>query len=207
MIVYYFIINRQAFETIFTIHDEPIQRQHFEGIIKNHWLSGSVICSYLKTIEMADSLIMSDGLVNHLLDKQTSKYLDKIDINGLNFIAGPYLINNNHWLAFIVDMIRYRFILLDPLHKISPIVDNAFKSWIKYYNSRSHSTSTSVDQTNLEWEIHHVDHPLQSDSYNCGVFVIHFINKYINNNAKIDFDNSSTSLACDRQLIASTIQI
>ena len=48
----------------------------------------------------------------NMLEK--SKYLDKIDINSLNYIAGPYLIDNNHWLAFIVYMIRSRVILLDP---------------------------------------------------------------------------------------------
>ena len=57
------------------------------------------------------TLIMSDCLVNQLIDHQKSKFLDKRDINDLFYIAGPYLINNNHWVAFIVDMIRYKIIL------------------------------------------------------------------------------------------------
>ena len=61
-----------------------------------------------------NTLIMRDGIVNYLIKCQKSKYLDKIDINSLNYIAGPYLIDNNHWLAFIVYMIRSRVILLDP---------------------------------------------------------------------------------------------
>ena len=29
-------------EIVYDIHDEPIQRRHFEAITKNEWLSGSV---------------------------------------------------------------------------------------------------------------------------------------------------------------------
>ena len=29
-------------EIIYDIHDESIQRRHFEGITKNEWLAGSV---------------------------------------------------------------------------------------------------------------------------------------------------------------------
>jgi hypothetical protein len=47
---YFFILKpfsiylylRQSMETIFDIHDEIIQRKHFEAITKNEWLSGSV---------------------------------------------------------------------------------------------------------------------------------------------------------------------
>ena len=62
-------------------------------------------------MSLKKTLIMSDCLVNQLIDHQKSKFLDKRDINDLFYIAGTYLTNNNHWVAFIVDMIRYKIIL------------------------------------------------------------------------------------------------
>ena len=93
------------------------------------------------------TLIMSECLVNQLIDHQKSKYLDKRDINDFFYIAGPYLINNNHWVAFIVDMIRYKIILLDPMLVLSPLEDKALQSWVKYYNSRT-TYNTSLNQSN-----------------------------------------------------------
>ena len=155
-------------------------------------------------MSLKKTLIMSDCLVNQLIDHQKSKYLDKRDINDFFYIAGPYLINNNHWVAFIVDMIRYKIILLDPMLVSSPLVDKALQSSVKYYNSLT-TFNTSLNQSNAIWKIHHVEHPIQTDHYNCGIFVIHFVKEYINSQQNIVFDSSATSLACDRQLISSAI--
>ena len=87
---------------------------------------------------------------------------------------------------------------------LSPLVDKALQSWMKYYTSRT-TLNTSLNQSNAIWEIHQVEHPIQTDHYNCGLFVIHFIKEYINSQQNIVFDSSATSLACDRQLISSAI--
>ena len=153
-------------------------------------------------IEFPDSIVLSPGHVNQLLDKEKCSYLDKININYLNFITGQHHINNNHWIAMIIDIIKGEFILLDPKQKSSSILDKSFQSWVNYYNSRKQKYV-------IDWKIRKIDHPLQTDHYNCGLFVIHFIKNYLNHQVKNDtitFDCSPVSLDCDRQLISSAIE-
>ena len=93
-------------------------------------------------------------------------------------------------------------ILLDPMNKSTPRLDKCFKSWCNYYHSRKNKHDAS-------WKIRKIDHPLQKDHYNCGVFVIQFIKHYLScrvENDKINFDCSPTSLECDRLLISSAIE-
>jgi hypothetical protein len=41
-------------------------------------------------LEFPDSIVLSSGHVNQLLDKEKCSFLDKININELNFITGPH---------------------------------------------------------------------------------------------------------------------
>jgi Ulp1 family protease len=153
-------------------------------------------------MEFADSTILSSWHVTQVLETGKCSTLDKIDLDKQNIIAGPYNINNNHWLAFIIDIIRLEFILLDPMNHSPSILDKCFQSWSKYYNSRN-------VKKHIEWTVRKIKHPLQQDHFNCGVFVINLIKNYILNdivNENINFDCSSTSLECDRQLISSAIE-
>jgi hypothetical protein len=49
----------------------------------------------------------------------------------------------------------------------SPILD-------KYYNSRN-------VKEHIEWTLRNIEHPLQQDHFNCGVFVSNLIKNYILN--------------------------
>ena len=137
-----------------------------------------------------------------MLDTEKCAFLDMIDIWELNMIAGPYNVNNNHWIAAIIDCIRAKFIRLDPLNKPPPILDKCFKSWCTNYNSRKH-------KDDITWTIWKIDHPLQMDNFNCGVFVILFIKHYMNHlvcQDTIEFDTSFTFLTQERHLISFMIE-
>jgi hypothetical protein len=88
-------------------------------------------------MEFAYSTILSSWHVTQVLETGKCSTLDKIDVDKQNIIAGPYNINNNHWLAFIIDIIRLEFFLLDPKNHSPSILDKCFHSWCKYYNSRN----------------------------------------------------------------------
>ena len=151
----------------------------------------------MKLLELPSTIILSYDLINVLSTKQRQPYLDRLNIHNYNFIAGPYFINNNHWLALIIDMTENHLLLLDPLLKRSTEVDSAMQSWIKYYESR-------LDHRTIEWSIKQVDHPIQTDSINCDVFVIRFIELYILH-SKIHFQTTAESLEIDRSNIAKSI--
>ena len=105
-------------------------------------------------------------------------------------------------MAVILDIKNGFFIVLDLLQQNSSIVEKSFQTWLIYYNSR-HST------LDITWEIKKLDHPIQTDHFNCGVYVIHFIKSFLNGDFKqnkISFDCSPISLECDRQLISTAIE-
>ena len=161
-----------------------------------------MICAYLKILDFTDSIILSACEVSQLMLSSKCHQLNYANLDDLNFIAGPYNINNNHWLAVIIDINKEEFILLDPLVKSTPLADGCFESWCTYYNNRKHKRE-------IKWSLKHVDHPIQTDHFNCGVFVIRFIEKYLKNqvdNNQIHFDTSVVNLECDRLLISSAIE-
>ena len=160
-----------------------------------------MICAYLKILNFTDSIILSAVEVSQLMLRSKCHQLNDSNLDDLNFIAGPYNIDNYHWLAVIIDIIKEEFILLDPLVKCTPLADRCFESWCTYYNNRK-------NKREIKWTLKHVDHPIQTDHFNCGVFVIRFIEKYTHqvDSNQIHFDTSPFNLECDRLLISSAIE-
>ena len=70
-----------------------------------------------------------------------------------------------------------------------------------YYNNRK-------NKREIKLTFKHVNHPIQTDHFNCGVFVIRFIGKYLHqvDSNQIHFDTSPFNLECDRLLISSAIE-
>ena len=160
-----------------------------------------MICAYSEILDFTDSIILSACEVSQLMLSSKCHQLNYANLD-INFIAGPYNINNNHWLAVIIDINKEEFILLDPLVKSTPLADCCFESLCTYYNNRKHKRE-------IKWSLKHVDHPIQTDHFNCGVFVIRFIEKYIKHQVdtnQIHFDTSVVNLVCDRFLISSAIE-
>ena len=109
-------------------------------------------------MEFADSIILNSFHVNQVLD--TKKY------------------DRYRWTKYDSWSLQCKQQSLDSrynrLHQSEvhsnispPILDKCFKSWCTYYNSRK-------DKDDITWTIRKVDHPLQMDNFNCGVFVIRY---------------------------------
>ena len=131
-------------------------------------------------------------LFNHLPCPQ----LDKLDINNYDFIVGPHLINQNHWTAIIIDIKKKLFLSIDPQKYKSHLLDIHFNSWLQYYESQGYLQSTI-------WKKIAIDHPIQTDTCNCGVFVMLLIEQYIQN-GKISFNTNNMHV--HRLKIAETIK-
>ena len=98
----------------------------------------------------------------------------------------------------IIEIRNTKFILMDPKKHVSPKLEESFNSWTTYYKSRS-------DHQTINWSIQSLTHPIQTDDFNCGIFVINFIKSYILN-SNCQFEATKTTLECDRQLISSAIE-
>ena len=69
-------------------------------------------------------------------------------------------------------MKKKKFLLLDPFLKNTTLLESAFKSWLTYYESRN-------DREISDWATEKPLHALQTDSNNCGIFVINYISRFI----------------------------
>jgi Ulp1 family protease len=119
-------------------------------------------------------------------------------MNNINFIAGPHFINNNHWVAFIIDLKQQEFQIVDPkgLDLDCGLLSDSFSSWLQYLMNR--------DFCEIEnWNVTTIQHPIQTDSFNCGIFVTIFIEQYITKR-RIELDLSKMMEL--RQHIATIIQ-
>ena len=141
---------------------------------------------------------MSADILNHLFTFDKSPYIDRLKIENHSYIVGPYLINKNHWNALIINIDDREFMLLDPFTVTPTFAQKSFDTWCNYYKTRPIRNDT-------EWRLTSINHPFQTDFYNCGVFVILFIKRFLLSKT-IDFDTSEQSLMNERLLIASSIE-
>ena len=191
--------NEYWLEIIYKKDDIHIQRKHFLSLqTRDEWLSDSIICGFFKALELPSTIIINYALAHMLINEQRSPYLDRFKIHDFKFIAGPHLVNNNHWLALIISIENRKFMLLDPLNKQSLILDTAFASWSAYYKTRR-------DQESYVWKKETIDHPMQSDNFNCGVFVMNFIKQFILT-SKINFTTDPPSLMAYRFIAETKIK-
>ena len=140
--------------------------------------------AYLTSLKTKGVLLLSYNIINKILNKLPS-YFDRTDIHSFKFIAGPHCINENHWCAFIVNIEAKRFYMIDP-KKNKQLSEESFDSWVSYYNQHYESKATV-------WQNMNVDHPVQKDNYNCGVFTSLFIEQIIKK-GEIDFETVNMQL-------------
>ena len=95
-------------------------------------------------------------------------------------------------------MKKKKILLLDPFLKNTTLLESAFKSWLTYYESRN-------DREISDWATEKPLHALQTDSNNCGIFVINYISRFILDDV-LAFDTSPISLAIDRSNVAKAIE-
>jgi Ulp1 family protease len=108
-------------------------------------------------------------------------------------------IDNVHWVAVIIDTHEQNFHIIDPKGYNTSLTDY-FESWIKYYNNR--------DDASVKWKNNSpiIKHPIQKDSYNCGVFVCLLIEEFITSQQKINFNYSKNKMLIFRKQIADKLE-
>jgi hypothetical protein len=67
-------------------------------------------------------------------------------------------------------MIRGKFFLIDPKMHKTTFAETCFNLFRTYYASRGVKS--------IDWDNETIEHPLQIDDHNCGIFVINYIINY-----------------------------
>jgi hypothetical protein len=87
----------------------------------------------------------------------------------------------------------------------SPLLKVAEESWTRYYFSRKdHDKNTKWNDLNNYRTVYN-QRSLQSDIFNCGVYVIKYITTDVIR-GNYSFDNNDGDLSMARELIAATIE-
>jgi hypothetical protein len=96
----------------------------------------------LKALKLASTYIIPYNTINKILHDPSSRLLDQfnsVNIHKYDFVVGPHLVLNNHWIAFIINRKSKHFFLIDPFGIDSDNLKNNFEAWVQYYKMRSDS--------------------------------------------------------------------
>ena len=157
-----------------------------------------MINGFLFASNLSKTIILQYWDIHKLLNNKQCSELDKINVNDYDFIVGPYLVGLNHWNALIINVKDILFLSIDPQKVKSDLLDIHFKTWLSYYESHYGSFNN--------WKKIYIDHPIQTDGCNCGVFVMMFIVNYVRT-GKISSENIDTNNLYEQRLkIAETIK-
>lgn len=97
-----------------------------------------------------------------------------------NILIMPLLVNENHWCLVIADMNLKKFTYLDPFGKEHLTQGRWLAGFLTTLQKYKFSHSIKDPLTD-NWRIQQIDHNLQTDDYNCGIYILMFIDNFVNN--------------------------
>ena len=101
------------------------------------------------------------------------------------------VLRGDHWITIFVDLELSTFYYIDSFGTTSEAMQQAFANWLKFVKLRTDLLELHNEQPFAPVL---VEHPLQKDVYNCGVFVCKFVSMLLRGeNIKRDsFDPQNT---------------
>lgn len=159
---------------------------------------------YIDTI--SSSLILNDNMKV----TNNSKFLPLVkSLDGIDIILLPYNVFESHWVLVVLQLKENKIYILNP-GEMMPPEEEIFKKIKKYFITRDQQNK--FEKLNArKWKLDQIpSYPKQSDSYNCGVYVIYYImtlSLYPNiNDSFISSRNKEVSDHFDPEAFRITIQ-
>ena len=104
-----------------------------------------------------------------------------LSFKSLNIIVGFLNLNCNHWAAICAIKDFKKFFYIDPFVADESELNLAFQNWNKFMASRP----TGEFPRQKDWEIGIFNHDKQTESFNCGVLCIKFLETIIVDNLSV----------------------
>ncbi|KAL4233951.1 Sentrin-specific protease 2 [Mactra antiquata] len=117
--------------------------------------------------------------------------LSKENLSNYDILVGVLNENGNHWTLLIVELGKKIIVYLDPLGEKERKRNSIFAKWLKLIHSQD---GTTVDN---DWKMISPDHARQEDGISCGVYVIQFVELYLNGE-DLDFHWSKKQVEAKR---------
>lgn len=157
----------------------------FKSLNSNEWLLDEVINLSLHCLlQTSDSnkylLLTSDityAIFYRLNDLRDQFFRDLPQITDSSILVMPLLESDNHWCLAIADMKKNEFIFIDPVKSTREKTERKKIEFLEFLRLL-YSKGISVPVNG--WKSVVLNHINQYDTYNCGVFVVYFMQQLLN---------------------------
>ena len=152
--------------------DKCILRQ-ISSSFKPGWLYDSIVDSYLGLQSLLHNSLFCESttfLSMRAPDASPTSLWKDLDVAKYNTVIAPYNINSNHWILFIANLQEQVLHVIDPMKQISSgtqVAENIM-------------TFIIACKTGIQCTVNHSKaHILQTDSVNCGIYICHYAECYL----------------------------
>ena len=128
----------------------------------------------MKAISSTKCYIFSSALASKIANGNLDSIVRK-NLSTYDYIAGPVirkLCSSNHWCLLFVSVKTMEVVYIDPLLADLDKLDSVLSNWNKFCKNR-------LGLKDKRWKSLQVSHLIQTDGFNCGVYVCHFYNLLI----------------------------
>ena len=167
------------------------------------WLTGSQIENHIARLHKENAFCLPNELATNIIVNGKST-LKKRALAKFRYLYG--VINNkNHWTTMFVDINNREFVYIDPFGTTSARLNEAFANWLKFVELRR---DLQLLHSIKPFSPLLIQHPLQQDDYNCGVFVCKFVSMLLRDeNISFDSFDPVSAIAYYRKTISGLVRI
>ena len=184
----------------------PLFADDFAGLASEEsgrraWVSSAIIEAYVLRLAPERTYIINCASLQAIMGPDANakavssvkKKLKSVDFSQVDCVAGPLLVNNNHWTMLYANLQTKEVIIIDPY---GPSSQDAlhFRRWCSFAATTALGPRWTHETT--QYSIQEKD-----DISNCGIYVIIFLTRLVNMNLSLIFDNTLAGLQLIRNKI------
>ena len=186
-----------------TIDKTNVTRRDIRRLSSYKWINDTIVDSFLYIVQQQhhpNVLCRSSYFITKLLEGGSYSF-NKVrrwrhDIHAFKTIAIPINHNNNHWTMAIISVPEKTINYYDSLNGDGSTYMTAILSYLREVELRRQITTSP-------WTCQqHFDIPQQNNNYDCGIYMLTAIEKYIN---KLPMDHTTEAIKNKRQDIKTQI--
>lgn len=158
---------------------QKLWNSSYRTLFGKNWLSAYTIeialFAMTRSYERTDILILDCDITKDIFSK-TNKFphrkpFQKTVFSSLKTILMPFNVRETHWVLLVAHVEKKQFEILDSLNYLldKRALLQSFLNFMRFIDNNS-MTFDTIKWRLKEWQ----NHPLQTDVYSCGVFVIYY---------------------------------
>ena len=166
--------NSKTAFVVAKFEDLSLQSEDYSTLLEQRYLSNFLIEFVINLILKDDvakeyQLIISE-VGTSIFCLQNSSYINLFNIlSSSKYIIIPINVNSNHWCIIFLELEKKKFFFCDPM------TNSASNS--KYFNIFLKLKLPGINI--FDWREESVKHNIQTDDFNCGIYIIYFCYQFV----------------------------